>query len=152
MDQFVQYLPYDALGKRTLRLEQDKLVLTYKNLTRNYTDEFPFEKINPVFKYVKRGESEWDGVLLGLVVSAIALVLFTKMLHSLIVRTVFLSIQVCMLFAAVYLLAIKFIKRDYCYILDDSGDVIVALKVTPHAKAFIAKLSEKMKNSGQIKA
>jgi hypothetical protein len=149
MDQFVQYLPYDALGKRILRIERDKLVISYKNLTRNFVDEHPFKAVNPSFKYVRRGDSEWDGVLFGLVISAIVLVLFTKMLHSLTLRTIFLTIQISMLFAAVYLLGVKFIKREYCHILDDTGETIVAIRVTAKSKEFIGRLKAAMeKNNG----
>ena len=140
MDQFVQYLPYDALGKRTLRIEQDKMVLAYKNLTRNFTDEHPFKAINPEFKYVKRGDNEWDGVLFGLVITAIILAFITKMMRSLTPHLICLSIQIAMLFAAVYLLGVKFLKRDYCHILDDSGETIVAIRVTPKSKVFLNKL------------
>jgi hypothetical protein len=144
MEQFVQYLPYDALGKRTLRIEQDKLVLTYRNLTRNFVDEHPFNTINPSFRFVRRGDSEWDGVLFGFVISAIILAFVTKMMHSTLLRIIFLAIQIILLFAAVYLLGIKLLKREYCHILDDTGETIVALRVTSSSKEFINRLKASM--------
>ena len=144
MDQFIQYLPYDALGKRTLRIEQDKLVLTYKNLTRNFVDEHPFKSINPSFKYIKRGDSEWDSVLFGLVIAVIILGFVTKMIHSPIPKIIFLTIQIATLFTTVYLLGVKLIKREYCHILDDTGETIVAMRVTPKSKEFINRLKAAM--------
>jgi len=144
MDVFAQRLPYDGLAKRTVTLEQDKLIIGYKNIARNFIDDYDYRKIDPGFKTIRRGETEWSGVVYGLVVASVVLFLFSKMSPGLLFKSIVLGIQVCTVTAAVYLFALIFIKKDHIYILDTSGDCILALKSTPKSRAFVAKLKAKV--------
>ena len=47
MDVFTQRLPYEGFAKRTITLEQDKLVIDYKNIARSLTDDYSYGKIDP---------------------------------------------------------------------------------------------------------
>ena len=144
MDVFARRLPYDGLAKRTVTLEQDKLVIDYKNFARNSTDDYDYRKIDPGIKTIRRGETEWSSVVYGLVVASVVLFLLSKMSPGLLFTSIVLGIQVCTAAAAVYLFACIFIKKDHIYILDTSGDCILALKSTPKSRAFVAKLKAKV--------
>jgi hypothetical protein len=140
VDTFIQYLPYDAFAKRTLALEQDKLSMHFKNLTRNFSDEFPYKKINPDIKIVRRAEKEWNGMVYGLIVTYIVFLILTKMSQALYLRTTFVVIQVAVLILAAWLGLLMFLKKDYYYIFDTDGECILMLPVTPKAKEFVKKL------------
>jgi uncharacterized membrane protein len=144
MDVFTQRLPYDGLAKRTLTLEQDKLVVNYKNVVRNLTDDYAYGKINPDFKTVKRGETEWSSIVYGLVITSMIFFILSKMSPSLLFKSIVLGIQVCTVVIAVYLLALIFIKKTHIYVLDTSDDCILALKSTPKSRAFVVKLKAKV--------
>jgi hypothetical protein len=144
VDTFIQYLPYDALAKRTLTLEQDKLSMHFKNLTRNFSDDFPYQKINPDIKTVHRAEKEWSGVVYGLIVTYIVFLILTKMSQALYLRTAFLVIQIAMLAIAVWLGVLMFRKQDYYYIFDTDGECILMIKATVKAKEFVKKLKAKL--------
>lgn len=148
MDRFIQYLPYDALGKRTVTIEQNGLTIHFKNINRNFSDEYPYAKINPDFKIVSRGETEWSGVIYGLVVFSIFMFLVIKMSHGLIFKCTVWSIQFCALVTAVYLLALRFIKKDYHYIFDLSGECILSMKKTPASDEFVRKLKARLASEG----
>jgi hypothetical protein len=144
VDTFIQYLPYDALAKRTLTLEQEKLSMHFKNLTRNFSDDFPYQKINPDIKTVHRAEKEWSGVVYGLIVTYIVFLILTKMSQALYLRTAFLVIQIGMLAIAVWLGVLMFRKQDYYYIFDTDGECILMIKATVKAKEFVKKLKAKL--------
>ena len=146
MDTFIQYLLYDALAKRTLTLEQDKLSMRFKSLTRNFSDEYPYAKINPDIRTVHRAEKEWSGIVYGLIVTYVVFLILTKMSQALYLRTVFIVIQILMLAAAAWLGALMFIKKDYYYIFDTAGECILMIQATPKAKEFVKKLKNKMEN------
>jgi hypothetical protein len=144
VDTFIQYLPYDALAKRTLTLEQDKLSMHFKNMTRNFSDEFPYKKINPDIKMVRRAEKEWSGVVYGLIVTYIVFLILTKMSQALYLRTTFVVIQIAMLATAAWFGFLMFRKQDYFYIFDTDGECILMIKATPKAKEFVKKLKGKL--------
>jgi len=144
VDTFIQYLPYDALAKRTLTLEQDKLAMHFKNLTRNFSDEFPYTKINPDIKTVHRAEKEWNGIVYGLIVSYIVFLILTKMSQALYLRTAFLVIQIALLVGAAWFGVLMFLKKEYYYIFDTDGECILMIKATPKAKEFVKKLRNKL--------
>ncbi|MBN1131080.1 MAG: hypothetical protein JXA71_18975 [Chitinispirillaceae bacterium] len=144
MDSFIQYLPYDALAKRTITLEQDKLTLTHKSLNRNFSDEFPYAKINPGIKTVRRGEHEWSNIIYIVVVTYIVFFILTKMTQALYARTVFVVFQVAMLAIAAVLGALMFIKKDYYYLFDNDGECILMIKANKKGREFVKKLKEKL--------
>ena len=144
MDTFIQYLPYDALAKRTLTLEQDKLSVHFKSLNRNFSDEYPYAKINPEIRTVHRAEKEWSGIVYGLIVTYIVFLILTKMSQALYLRTVFIVIQILMLGAAAWLGILMFIKKDYYYIFDTAGECILMIQATPKGKEFVKKLKGKL--------
>ena len=145
----IQRLPYDSLAKRTITLEADKLVMEYRNIVRSFTDDYLYAHLSPDIKTVRRGASEWSGVIYGFVVTFMVFFLFTKMSHSLLFRVIFLGLQVAALAGVVWLLLLWVIKRDYYYILDRSGDCILCLKATPKAREFVKKLREKIAAAGE---
>ena len=144
---FIQRLPYESLAKRTITLEPDKLVMAYKNIVRNFTDDCLYTNLNPDIKTVRRGANEWSGVIYGLVVTFIVFFLFTKMSHALLFRMIFLSLQIFTLIGIVWLLLLWVIKREYIYIFDRSGECILCLKATPKARELIKQLREKIEKS-----
>jgi hypothetical protein len=144
MDIFTQRLPYDGLAKRTVTLTQDKLVIDYKNFARNSTDDYDYRKIDPDFRTVRRGETEWSNVVFGFLIAFLVLFIFSKMSPSLLFKSIVLSIEVCTIVIALYLFARLFIKKEHLYVLDDTGDCILSLKSTPKSRAFIAKLKAKV--------
>jgi hypothetical protein len=148
MEQFTQYLPYDALAKRTLVLDQEKLTIHFKSLNRNFTDEYPYAKINPTIKSVRRGEREWTGVVYGLVVTYIVFLILTKMSQALYLRVPFIVIQVAMLGIAAWLGSLMFLKKEFHYIFDTDGECILMIKATPKANEFLKKLKGKLGNQG----
>lgn len=144
MDVFTERLFYDGLAKRTITLEPDKLVIAYKNIARNFTDDYAYLKIDPDFKTVRRGETEWSNVVYGLVVASMVFFILSKMSPALLFKSIVLGIQLCAVATAVYLLARIFLKKDHIYVLDTTGDCIISLKSTPKSRAFVAKLKEKV--------
>jgi hypothetical protein len=144
MDTFIQHLPYDALAKRTITLEQDNVAMHFKSLTRNFSDEYPYAKINPDFKTVRRGEKEWGGIIYSLIIASIVFVILTKMSQALMLRTIFLSLQITMLILAAILVVIMFSKKDYFYIFDTDGECLLMIRATDKGKAFVKKLREKL--------
>jgi hypothetical protein len=144
MDVFTENLFYDSLAKRTLTLESEKLVINYKNIARSFIDDWDYRKIDPVFRTMRRGESEWSNVVFGLVIVSVVFFILTKMSSSLVFNGIVLVVQLCTALVTVFLFARIFLKRDFIYILDTSGDCILSLRSTPRAKAFAAKLKEKV--------
>ncbi|MGA2507310.1 MAG: hypothetical protein ABSF80_07540 [Chitinispirillaceae bacterium] len=152
MDVFTQRLPYEGFAKRTITLEQDKLVIDYKNIARSLTDDYSYGKIDPVFKTIRRGETEWSSIVYGLVITSMVFFILSKMSPSLLFKSIVLGIQVCTVVIAVYLLALIFYKKAHIYVLDTSGDCILALKSTPKSRAFAAKLKAKVESAAKQKA
>jgi hypothetical protein len=150
MDVFIQRLPWDSLATRTLTLEADRLVINHKNFVRSFTDDYDYRKIDPVFRTVRRGETEWSNFVFGLVLASTVFFVISKMSSSLIFRSVVIGIQLFAALTAVYLISRIFLKKEHIYILDTTGDCIAALRSTPKAKAFASKLKEKMKASGAV--
>jgi hypothetical protein len=70
------------------------------------------------------------------------------MSSSLIFNAIVLAVQLCTALLAVVLIARIFIKKDHLYIMDTSGDSILTIRSTPRARAFAAKLKEKVKAAG----
>jgi hypothetical protein len=151
MDVFTQRLPWDSLGTRTLALESDKLVMNHKNFSRSFTDDYDYRKIDPVFRTVRRGETEWSGVVYGLVVASIIFFVLSKMSSAQIFSSVVIGIQLCTALAAVYLIFRILLKKDHIYILDDTGDCIVALRSTPKARAFAAELKSRIEKTRLVR-
>lgn len=147
MDQFTQHMPYDYLGKRTIRIEDDRIVIDSKNILRTLSDDYRYEKINPVFKTVRRGEKEWGSIVYGLIVSTIVLFLLLKMFHNGLFTVIVYCIQLSMIGTAVYLLSLGYFKRNFIYVLDTSGDGIFSLKETDRSKEFLKKLKAKIEKS-----
>jgi hypothetical protein len=144
MNSLIQYLPYDALAKRTLTLEEDKLSIRFKSLNRNFSDEFPYAKINPEIKTVRRGEKDWMGVIYGVVVTYIVFFILTKMTEALAVRAVFVAMQVILLITTAILGAFMFIKKDYYYIFDSDGECILMIRTDEKGKEFVKTLRGKL--------
>lgn len=140
MDVLTERLPWDGLAVRRLRLEGGRLVIQYKNIARSFDDEYEFRKIDPVFRVVRRGEPGWSGTVFGLIVVSIVFFILTKMSSSLVFNGIVMVLQICTLFATVFLIAKIFLKREHLYVLDRSGECIVSLKSTPRSRAFTAKL------------
>lgn len=144
MDVYTERLPWDSLATRRLTLENDRLVISYKNIARSFEDEYDYRKIDPVATTVRRGETEWSNVVFGLVIASIVFFILTKMSSSLVFSSIVLIVQLCTAIAAVYLITIIFFKKEHIYIMDTSGDCILSLKSTPRARAFVAKLKAKV--------
>jgi hypothetical protein len=140
MDVFMERLYHDGFAKRTVTIEQDKLVINLKSIGRNFTDDYDYSKIDPSFKTVRRGETEWSNVVYGLVVASMVFFILSKMSSSLLFKSIVLAVQVCTVAAAVYLLARIFIKKEHLYILDTAGDCVLVFRSTPKSRAFVAKL------------
>ena len=143
MDIFTEKLPWDGFATRRLTLGPDKLALSYKNIARSFEDEYDYGKIDPVFRTVRRGETEWSNIVFGLVIASIVFFILTKMSSSLIFNGIVLIVQLCTAVLAVWLIARIFIKKDHIYIMDTSGDCILTLRSTPKARAFVVKLKTK---------
>ena len=77
--------------------------------------------------------------------------ILSKMSPSLLFKSIVLGIQVCTVVIAVYLLALIFYKKAHIYVLDTSGDCILALKSTPKSRAFAAKLKAKVESAAKLK-
>jgi hypothetical protein len=148
MDDFTEKLPWDGLAKRRLTLAPEKLVIHYKNVARDFEDEYDYGKIDPDFRTVRRGETEWSNAVFGLVIASIVFFILTKMSSSLIFNAIVLAVQLCTALLAVVLIARIFIKKNHLYIMDTSGDSILTIRSTPRARAFAAKLKEKVKAAG----
>jgi hypothetical protein len=151
MDIFTERLPYDSLATRRLALEAGRLVIRFKNLARSFEDEYDYRKIDPVFKIVRRGETEWSNTVFGLVIVSIVFFILTKMSSSLVFNGIVLSVQLCTALIAVFLIALIFIKKDHLYIMDTSGDCFLTLKSTPKSREFAAKLKAKVESAGAVK-
>jgi hypothetical protein len=149
MNLFVQILPYEGFAKRTFTLEAGKMVIDYKSPARNCSDDYSYDRINPDIKLVRRGATEWSNVVYGLVILSIVFFLISKMSYSLLFKSIMLGIQLGIVIVAVILLAHIFLKKDYLYVLDDTGDCLFALRATPKAKTFIGTLQEKMATAGK---
>jgi hypothetical protein len=148
MDVFTEKLPWDGLAKQRLTLGPGKLVIHYKNIARSFEDEYDYRKIDPDFRTVRRGETEWSNAVFGLVIASIVFFILTKMSSSLIFNAIVLAVQLCTALLAVVLIARIFIKKDHLYIMDTSGDCFLTLKSTSKARAFVAKLKEKVHAAG----
>ena len=149
MDVFTERLPWDGLATRRFTLENDRLVIRYKNIARSFEDEYDYRKIDPVARTVRRGETEWSNVVFGLVIASIAFFILTKMSSSLVFNSIVLIVQLCTALAAVYLIALIFFKKEHIYIMDTSGDCILSLKSTPKSRAFAARLNAKVAAAGK---
>ncbi|MBN2037204.1 MAG: hypothetical protein JW768_10715 [Chitinispirillaceae bacterium] len=145
MTTFVQYLPYDALATRTITLEPDKIVMHYKSLNRNYSEEYAYSDINPDFRTVRRGEKEWSGVIYGLIMSSVVLFIFVKIAHSFLFKSLFLFTEFAFLITAAYLFSRIVLKKEFVYIFDRNGECILALKATHRAKEFVNNLRGKVR-------
>ena len=143
MDVFTEKLPWDGFAKRRLTLGPDKLVIAYKNIAHSFEDEYDYKKIDPVFRVIRRGETEWSNVVFGLVIASIVFFILTKMSSSIIFNSIVLAVQLCTALLAVWLIARIFLKKDHLYLMDTSGDCICSLRSTPKAIAFAAKLKMK---------
>lgn len=148
MHVFTEYLPYDALAKRTISLDHDKLSIHFKSMNRNYSDEFPYAKINHDIKVVRRGEKEWSGVVYGLIVGYIVFLILTKMSQALYLRTPFLVIQFVLLGIAAWLGMLMFLKKEFFYLFDSDGECIAMIKATPKSRVFVKNLREKLGGQG----
>lgn len=144
MSSLVQHLPYDALAKKTITLEQDTMTIEFKSLNRRFTDEFPYAKINPAITTVHRGEKEWMNVIYGVVVTYIVFFILTKMTQALVARTVFLAIQLALLGITVFLGLLMFLKRDYYHVFDIDGECILTIQANEKGKEFVKKLKGKL--------
>lgn len=147
MDRFIQQMPYDYLGKRTIKLEEDKIIIDSKNMVRTLSDDYPYAKIDPEFKTIRRGEKEWGSVVYGLIVSILILLFFQKMFHNGLFTIIVYCIELCVIAAAVYLVSLGFFKKNFIFVLDTSGNCIFSLKETAESKEFIKKLKERIEKS-----
>jgi hypothetical protein len=147
MDQFVQHMLYDYLGKRTIKLESDKIVIDSKNMLRTLTDDYPYSKIDPEFKTIRRGEKEWGGIVYGLIISILLLLFFQKIFHNGLFTIIVYCIELCAIATAVYLVSLGYFKRRFIFVLDTSGNCIFSLKETVQSKEFIKKLKERTEKS-----
>jgi D-alanyl-lipoteichoic acid acyltransferase DltB (MBOAT superfamily) len=147
MEQFIQHIPYDYLGKRTIGLDNDKLVINTKNLLQAISDDYSYDKIDPEFKTIRRGEKEWGNIVYGLIVFAVVLFLLLKVFNNMTFKVVVLCLQLCTIAAATYLLSLGYFKRNFIYVLDTSGNCILLLKETDKSIAFTKKLKEKIVGS-----
>jgi hypothetical protein len=150
MDQFIQQLPYDYLGKKTITIENNRLAITSKNLLQSISDEYPFEKIDPVFKTISRGEKEWGNVVYGLIVATIGFFLLIKIFHNGLFSIIAYVIQLCLIATACYLLSLGYFKRNFIYVLDTAGDCIIALKESPKSTEFLKKLKARLEKSKTV--
>jgi hypothetical protein len=147
VDHFIQKMPWEGLAKQTITLEDGKMVIDYKSPARNFSDDYRYGNLSPDIKLVRRGATEWSNVVYGLVVTSIVFFLISKMSNSLLFKSIALGIQLFIVIVAVSLLGLVFVKREYLYVLDDTGDCVVALRATPKAKAFIGKLKQKLETT-----
>lgn len=147
MEQFTQQLPYDYLGKRTIKLENERIVIDSKNMLRTLSDDYSYDKIDPEFKTISRGEKEWGNIVYGLIISLIVLLFFQKMFHNGLFTIIVYCIELCVIAAAAYLVSLGFFKRNFIFVLDTSGNCIFFLKETARSKEFINRLKEHIEKS-----
>jgi hypothetical protein len=150
MDQFIQQMPYDYLGKRTIKLDDDKIIIDSKNMLRTLSDDYPYAKIDPEFKTIRRGEKEWGSIVYGLIVSAVVLFLLLKVSNNMMFKVIVLCIQLCTIATATYLLSLGYFKRNFVFVLDIEGNCVFSLKETDKSKEFIKKLKERIEKSKTI--
>jgi hypothetical protein len=144
MNTFIQHLPWEGFAKRTLTLEEEKLIIDYRSPGQNLTDDIPYGRINPDIRLVRRGATEWSNVVFGLVIAMLAVFVISKMSRSMLVMSITLVVQLCIVVPALVLVALIFIKKEYIYVLDDTGECLFSLRATPKAKTFIGKMKERM--------
>lgn len=147
MDQFIQQMPYDYLGKRTIKLESDKIVINSKNMLGSLSDDFPYSKIDPDFKTILRGEKEWGTIVYGLLISILVLLFFQKIFHNGVFTIIIYGLELLAITAAVYLVSLGYFKKNFIFVLDISGNCIFSLKDTPKSKDFIKKLKVRIEQS-----
>jgi len=147
MNQFIKYEPYDYLGKRTIKIEPDKLVIDSKNMLRTLSDDYSYTRVNPVFKTVCHGEKEWGNIIYGLIIASLICVFLIKMFHNGVFTLLVYFILLSFFVTAGYLVFLGFFKRNFIYVLDANGDPLFALKETPQSKEFLKKLKTQIENS-----
>jgi hypothetical protein len=140
MDQFIKREPYDYLGKKTIELHSDRIVINSKNLVRSMSDDWSYSLINPEFRTIRRGEKEWGNVIYGLIITVIVFFLLIKGVNIGLFTLIAYGIQLTCMISAGYFVFLGFFKRNFVYVLDKTGDPIFALKETPEAKEFLKKL------------
>ena len=142
MDVFIQRIPWKGFAKQTLTLGVDKLVIFYKGFDQTIEDEYLYKGLHLAIKNVRRGESAWTNVIFGLIITSIVLFLCTKMSPSLLFKAIVLILNFAVLITAGALFLQRFIKREYVYLFDASGECILMLRVTPGSRPFIAALRQ----------
>jgi hypothetical protein len=147
MDQFIQHIPYDYLGKRTIRLENDRIVIDSRNMLHALSDDYPYNKIDPAFKTIRRGEKEWGNIVYGLIVATISLFILLKMFHNGLLTLIVYCVQLSMIASAAYLVSLGYFKKNFIYVLDTSGNCVFSLKENDRSKEFLKKLKAKVEKS-----
>ena len=150
MDQFTQQMPYDYLGKRTITLESDKLVINSKNMLGSLSDDYSYSKVDPQFKTILRGEKEWGNVVYGLIISILVLLFIQKVFHNGLFTLIIYGLELVAIAAAVYFVSLGYFKKNFIFVLDTSGNCLFTLKETPKSKEFIKKLKVRMEQSTAI--
>jgi hypothetical protein len=151
MDQFIQLMPYDYLGKRIFKLESDKIIINSKNMLSSLSDDYSYSKIDPVFKTILRGEKEWGNIVYGLIISILVLLFFQKVVHNGVFTIIVYGLELCAIASAAYLVSLGYFKKNFIVVLDTSGNCIFSLKESVKSMEFAKKLKARIeKANGQV--
>jgi hypothetical protein len=131
-----QLFPADFLGKQTITALDDKVVIHYKNLIREFTEEYRYDEISVKTITGRYGDQAWTNLgwyLMGVII-------FLPLLLNLIAcqfiqSTIFRGILAVLLSLSIISHAMRFIKFDAVTFSSKENDYIFQIKITNKDRA-----------------
>jgi hypothetical protein len=129
--EITQTYPADYLGKQTLIAMDDKFIVQYKNLIREFTVEYSYAEFGPKFIKGKDSDSAWTtlgwNLLFVMIISyVVASFIFPGITQSL----PFALILVVLLIGSLISHFMRFVKQDTVSFYDKQKDYICQIKLT----------------------
>jgi hypothetical protein len=141
--QLTQTYPADYLGKQTFTALDDKFVIHYKNLLREYTVEYTYSEFRTKTMKSRHGDTDWTTLGWNLLFAIIVLSLVVRFIYPEITQSLsFALFLVALLIGSLIAHLMRFVKHDTVSFFDKDNDYICEIKFTNKNKKVAHELVE----------